>query len=251
MDPSLFCAKCFATWLRVQILMAFLMAWIVILLGLSGFLTESQGGDFSKLNSPIPVRVGNVTTYPSLGYSNWNNEVCLASPYVYLRPFAFSYKDANGTSSSLNSFCPYPSSLSTFRFCICCLSIVTIFILFFKTPLSFFARQVWITYALLFFASFVLDINAVVTGEATCHSDFVNTQLQDDINLAGLSLTCNLSNYAGLTVVDLVVCSHFFLLYTAWALAQDLYQEKTNKPNANQKTILSMNNNPLHGSDQL
>ena len=249
MDPSLFCAKCFATWLRVQILMAFLMAWIVVLLGLSGFLTESQGGDFSNLNSPIPDITNGTTSYHSLGYSNWNNAVCEASPYFYLRPFAFSYKDANGVTSTLSSFCPYPTSLSTFRFCICCFSIVTIFILFFKTPLSFFARQVWITYALLFFAAFVLDVNAVVTGEATCHEDFPNTQLNDDITLAGLSLTCNLSNYAGLTIVDLVVCSHFFLLYTAWALAQDLYSIKTNRPNANTKTILSMSNNPLHNNE--
>ena len=229
--------------------MAFLMAWIVILIGLSGFMTQAQGGDFSNLSSPITKTVNGTVITTSLGYSNWNAEVCESVPYFYLRPFAFSYKDSNGVSSTLPSFCPYPTSLSTFRFCICCLSIVTIFILFFKTPLSYFARQVWITYALLFFASFVLDINAVVTGEATCHLDFVNTQLHDDITLAGLSLTCNLSNYAGLTIVDLVVCSHFFLLYTAWALAQDLYSIKTNKPSANAKTILSMNNNPLHGSE--
>jgi hypothetical protein len=247
MDPSLFCARCFATWLRVQILMAFLMAWLVVLLGVSGFLTESSGGSFATLLDPVTINNNGTTTYNSLGYSAWSKTVCESSPYFYLRPFAFSYVDADGVSSSSNSYCPYPTSLSTFRFCICCFSLVTIFILFFKTPLSFFARQVWITYALLFFAAFVLDINAVVTGEATCHQNFVNTNLQDDILKAGLTLSCNLSNYAGLTIIDLVICSHFFLLYTAWALAQDLYGNKTAKPNANAKTILSMNQNPLQG----
>lgn len=248
MDPSLFCARCFATWLRVQILMAFLMAWLVVLLGVSGFLTESSGGDFSKLMDPAPIINNGTITHSSLGYGDWDKQVCQSSPYFYLRPFAFSYVDASGASSSNNSYCPYPTSLSTFRFCICCFSFVTIFILFFKTPLSFFARQVWITYALLFFAAFVLDINAVVTGEATCHQNFVNTNLQDDIMKAGLTLSCNLSNYAGLTIIDLVVCSHFFLLYTAWALAQDLYGNKSGKANANQKTILSMSQNPMQGN---
>jgi hypothetical protein len=247
MDPSLFCAKCFATWLRVQILMAFLMAWIVVLIGVSGFLTESSGGDFANLNDPAPINTNGTLTYRSLGYSQWDKTVCQSSPYFYLRPFAFSYVNAAGVASTKNSYCPYPSSLSTFRFCICCLSIVTIFILFFKTPLSFFARQVWITYALLYFAAFVLDINAVVTGEATCHQNFINTNLQDDISRAGLILSCNMSNYAGLTIIDLVVCSHFFLLYTAWALAQDKYGVKAAKPDANAKTILSMNQNPIHG----
>jgi hypothetical protein len=221
--------------------MAFLMAWLVALLGLSGYMTESAGGSFSQLTNPTSVN----GTLKSLGYNDWDVTVCNSSPYFYLRPFAFSYKDATGASSESSSKCPYPESLSTFRFCICCFSLVTIFVLFFKTPLSFFARQIWIVYALLFFAAFVLDINAVVTGEATCHQNFVNTNLEGDIQLAGVSLSCDMSNYAGLTVVDLIVCSHFFLLYTAWALAQDLYSVKTNKPNANQKTILSMNQNKI------
>ena len=226
--------------------MAFLMAWIIVLIGVSGFLTESSGGDFANLLDPAPINNNGTITYKSLGYSHWDATVCQSSPYFYLRPFAFSYVDSAGVASKSNSYCPYPSSLSTFRFCICCLSVVTIFILFFKTPLSFFARQVWITYALLYFAAFVLDINAVVTGEATCHQNFINTNLQDDISRAGLILSCNMSNYAGLTIIDLVVCSHFFLLYTAWALAQDKYGVKTATTSSNAKTILSMSQNPIH-----
>lgn len=247
MDPSLFCAKCFATWLRVKILMGFLMVWIVVLLGLSGFTTINDGGSFSKLNDPHPINNNGTITYKSLGYNNWEKDVCNSSPYIYLRPFAFSYVDAkNSTSASTsNTMCAYPTSLSTFRFCICSFAFVTIFILFFKTPLSFFSRQIWIVYALLFFASFVLDVNAVVTGESTCHSNFENTNLKDDIALAGLNLSCNVSNYAGLTIVDLVVCSHFFLIYTAWALCPNLYSNKQLKPTSNQKTILSMNQNPM------
>lgn len=241
MDPSLFCARCFATWLRVQILMAFLMAWLVVLLGVSGYLTESSGGSFSQLTITSAGKNGTSTTSGPI-IANWGSDVCNSVPYSYLRPFAFSYTSTTGLSSTSASYCPYPKSLSTFRFCICSLAVVTIFILFFKTPLSFFARQIWITYALLFFASFVLDVNAVITGADTCHLNFVNTPIKTNILATGVSIDCTTQmsqNYAGLTIIDLVVCAHFFLLYTAWALAPNLYSDKpANK--SDQKTILSM-----------
>jgi hypothetical protein len=222
--------------------MGFLMAWLVVLLGLSGFLTVNDGGSISTLVDPTPIIKNGTTTYKSLGYDDWAKDVCKSSPYIYLRPFAFSYVDAKGVASTTNAMCAYPNTLSTFRFCICSSAFVTIFILFFKTPLSFCARQIWIVYALLFFASFVLDVNAVVIGEANCRNNFENTDLKDDIAVAGLNLSCNNSNYAGLTIVDLVVCSHFFLIYTAWALCENLNELKTT---SNQKIISSMNQNPM------
>lgn len=240
MDLHICLGKCFATWLRLQILMAFLLAWIIILIGCSGYLMMSDGGDFSKLSIPVNG------TSVSLGYNDWTNSVCKKSPYMYLRPFAFSYSDKSGHTSSSSAYCAYPDTNSNFRISVCVLSFVTIFILFFKTPLSYVARQIWITYALLYFAIFVLDSDASLTGYYTCTSTFSNTKLQTDIIKAGLSITCDSNKNPGLVVVDLIVTCHFFLLYTAWALATDLYV-KTSAParNDTQNTMLTMKNVPV------
>ena len=92
MDPYLIFAKCFATWLRLQILMVllqmiqnfnyllivlilmsvtvfllkfFALLWLVILLGLSGFTFMSAGGSFASLNFESQD-----------SYANWPISVC-------------------------------------------------------------------------------------------------------------------------------------------------------------------------------
>lgn len=240
MDLHICIGKCFATWLRIQILMAFLLAWIIILIGTSGYLMLSDGGNLSNLSIPVNG------TSVSLGYSDWTNNVCKKSPYMYLRPFGFSYTDSHGHSSSSSTYCAYPDINSNFRMSVCVLSFVTIFILYFKTPLSYVARPIWITYALLYFAIFVLDADASLTGYYTCTSNFANTKLQTDINRAGLTITCDTNKYPGLVVVDMIVTLHFSLLYTAWALATDLYVKAHEPPrNETQNTMLGMKGNPV------
>jgi hypothetical protein len=218
-DPSTFFAKCFATWLRLQILMAFLMAWILALMGLSAYATTSGGGDFSNVSVPAP---NGTTTQP---YTKWA-DVCNSSPYLYLRPFQFTYTDAKGNAFNNYTYCSFPYSLSVFRIVICCASLLTIFLLFFNTPLSFFAREVWIVYALLYFAAFVLDCNAVQTGYTSCVSNFGDTNLHDAIVSLGLTVNCSENLYPGLAIIDLIVTGHFFLIYTAWHLATDHYVKK-------------------------
>lgn len=206
--------------------MALLMAWLVALMAYSADVTFSGPGDFAKENIPV-MAVKNGTSSP---YSNWEG-FCNSMPYKYLRPFQFTYVDDKGTSHASNpTFCPYPQANSIFRIFICCCSLITIFILFFKTPLSFFARQVWVVYALLFYASFVLDCDACATGYQSCLSNFGDTNLADSITAAKLKITCDSSKYPGLAIVDLIVVVHFFLIYTAWGMTPDLYVKKGQPP---------------------
>ena len=261
--------------------MAFLLMWIVIHLGISGYTATSDGGNFGGLSYTYTAQVQNgtrrlfdeastlssvvqlplaitptiaptvaPTPTPSkssysvqrtanLGYKDWQNSVCATSPYYYLRPFKFTFTTSSGQTSSLPSYCAYPESNFTFRFCMLCFAFVTIFILYFKTPISFLARQIWLLYALLFFAIFVLDVNATIIGGWTCNQNFANTKLHDDMMKAGVTITCDTSIYAGVTIIDLIICVHFFFLYTAWALTKDLYIPKGGpKPTQDQKTLM-------------
>jgi hypothetical protein len=39
----IFCAKCFSSWVSIQALMAFLVVWLIIQLGVSGWMTVNDG----------------------------------------------------------------------------------------------------------------------------------------------------------------------------------------------------------------
>ena len=233
-DPSTCVAKLFSTWLRIKILMGFLMVKIIMLIGITGYLMQSDGGDFANYSY-----AGVNGTTITLVNGDWSKVICNQSPYIYLRPFEFS------SGGDKLSYCPFPDANSNFRLIICVFSLVTILILFFKTPLSFFARQVWIVYALLYFAAFVIDIDAVATGYSSCINGFDNTDLNIEIANAGLTLKCDQAMYPGLTVLDLIIVIKFFLLYTAWGLANDQYVVKNPEHFQQQnKTILTMSGPP-------
>ena len=41
-DPMICLAKCFSSWIAIQIVMGFLLVWLIIMMGLSGWLYESD-----------------------------------------------------------------------------------------------------------------------------------------------------------------------------------------------------------------
>ncbi len=145
---------------------------------------------------------------------------------MYLRPFAFTYSKPSGYTSSTQTTCGFPSSNSIIRYVVSSGGLVAIVLLFFKTPVSVIARQIWASLAFLYLVVFILDANDTENGIAACKGGFTNTNLQTDFSSKGLTISCHNSNYAGLTVIDLILCVTYFLLHSAWALTKDLYVVK-------------------------
>lgn len=185
----------------------------IINLGLSGAYSVSTVGE---LNS---VTFSDGTRYTD---ADWMN-LCLSSPYVYLRPFSFVYSTSDGYTSVQETYCGFSASTSTFRFVIGTVGVVITGLLFFKTPLSIFARMIWGIFAFLYFTVFVLDANDTTVGYTSCQQTFPNTDLGNEITGSNMSLTCDESNFAGVTVIDLFTAISFFILHTSWALCKDLY----------------------------
>lgn len=42
-DPMICLAKCFSSWIAIQIVMGFILVWLIIMLGVSGWLSQSDG----------------------------------------------------------------------------------------------------------------------------------------------------------------------------------------------------------------
>jgi hypothetical protein len=214
-DPYIMFAKCFATWLRIKILMGFMIVWSIILMSLTAWQMQSEGGNFA-----------NMKFSSKRSYSNFDAAVCENLPYSYLRPFEFSYS-SNTTSSDTNSYCPWPTPNSELRISMTVFSIVTLLVLFVKTPFSLLARAFFAIYAFIFFAAFVIDAVAVTVGLDFCNSEFANTSLSADIHAARLSIACVATSYQVIPVFDLVLSCMYFIVYTAWNFTTNLYVEKT------------------------
>lgn len=228
-DPYLIFAKCFATWFRLRLLMGFIIIWCIILMSISAWLFIPVNGSFSKLIFPS----GN-------SYKNWGSHVCYTSPYSYLGPFTFSYSSPSSGSSSENSYCPWPSANSELRITLTVLAMVFVGILYVKTPISLLARIILGIFALLFFAIFVMDANATVTGKTFCSSNFANTVLSQDMASLNMTIACDYTSFEVVTVFDLIMSILFFVLHTAWGMTKDLYVNK-NKQTDDQKALLGKN----------
>ena len=192
------------------------MIWCVILSCLSGWMTIAYGGGFAGVKFPS-----------KRSYSNWSH-ICNSAPYSYLSPFQFTFSGAsyNGSasiSSTDPTICPFPAENSDLRLVLTTFGFATVGLLFIKTPISLFARIIFAVYALLFFSSFVIDANASNTGSVYCKSNFMNSNLNADIQSMGMTITCNNSNFSGVAVIDLILSGLFFMLHTAWGLTKDLY----------------------------
>lgn len=155
-------------------------------------------------------------------YSTWVTKICTTSPYTYIEPFAFTFQ-AGGVSYSNQSYCGFPRNNSVLRICTCILTALILVALFFETPLSALGRTLQMIMGALFFASFVLDADAVATGTATCQNAFENTFLNTDIKTLGAQLTCDMSNYAGVAVISLLLSGLLMLLQAAWSNCTDMY----------------------------
>lgn len=193
-------------------LLAFLLIWQVVLLGLSGWLLENGSGDLSN---------DSFRNETSTNYNKWN-DFCYSTPYYYLRPFAFTFEQADGTTSDI-SYCGFPPVNSDFRIAICVLGFCTVLALLFNTPLSYIARTLFVLYGLLFFAVAVLDMNRTAVGYASCENSFGYTHLKEDLATLNTTLSCVQDDYAGLCVVDLMVSFQYFFLYLAWQFCKNKY----------------------------
>jgi hypothetical protein len=129
------------------------------------------------------------------------------------------------------------------RFVLCPIGFVTILILFANTPLSFVARPIFVTYALLFFAVGVLDINAVVNGYVACQSNFANTDMHDVIVANQITVSCQQGSYAMVCAFDMILSAQLFFIYTAWMFCKDKYVRKANDHTSDQRALLNTSSN--------
>lgn len=184
-------------------------------MSLSAWMTTSNGGDFATIQShSVNTTIAD--------YRKWETSICTSSPYIYIEPFSFTY-DYDGVSYGNAAYCGFPRSNSVLRIFTCVLSILVLGSLYFDTPFSSIGRTCQMILACLYFSSFVLDADAVATGTSLCESQFTNTFLNVDIQKLGLTLTCNMADYAGLAVINLILAILLLLLEAAWSHCTDLY----------------------------
>jgi hypothetical protein len=217
-DLYLIFAGCWATWGRIKILMVIAIVLCIVNLALSGWLSQSSSGSMNQ-----------ITMSDGSSYNKWFSQVCASSPYLYLRPFSFYLVIDGSVSSSLTS-CGFPATNSIIRFVVGCMAIVSAAVLFFKTPLSMIARQIWAGAAFLYFTVFILDSNDTEIGSVTCKKTFPNTALTSDLANSNATLQCDSGSFAWLAVIDFMLIVCLFVLHSAWGMTRDLYVTQKKKP---------------------
>ena len=103
------------------------------------------------------------------------------------------------------------------------------FILFFDTPFSVFARPIFFVYAMLFFAIAVLDINSVAMGASNCTSGFAGTDIGDAITQNALQITCQDNAYETVCIFSIIQTIQYFILYSAWLFCTEKYKYSRRK----------------------
>lgn len=224
-------AKCLSNWRLIQAQMAMIIAMSIVMLALSGYTYQNNGGDFSS------VAGGD--------YSSWENNICKKGPYMYLVPFSFTITTSSGQKSDNYSFCGYPRETATFRFVITVFAILTVLSLYIKTPISIFGRYIYSIYGVLFYSAMVLDSKTTVDGNLTCLDNFTGTDMADVIRANTVVLTCNSSNYEGVILIDLVISIQFLFLATSWSLCQEKYPTRDKAPAKEQKMETESTKNPM------
>ena len=152
----------------------------------------------------------------SSGISGWSKNICAAIPYTYLKPFSFTIGGGGSP-----SYCGWPDQNTNIRLIGSVFGFLFVFALFFKSPLSRFARTIMIIFTSLHFASFVLDASQDVSGASACSSKFPNTGLGTSIG--GSTVTCDTVNYSGLTVLNFIQVILYYLLFETWSMCANLY----------------------------
>jgi hypothetical protein len=237
--PYLFLAKFLATWLRIRIILAIAMVFMVVQMAMSGYAMQSYGAGFERYDAT---------------YNNWASSVCNKSPTIYLQPFAFTYTSTNSTTgitiaSSTPATCPFPLSNSAYRLTALCLGFVIIGGLFFQSIMSHAARTILLSFALLFFSCFILDTNQVVTGFATCEESFYGTNLGTTISKRQISITCNSDAHVSVIMFDFFLFVLLYLAFECWGMCADLYDDKQDRVSVYTKSSTAASadvENPMH-----
>lgn len=233
-SPYLGCVSVLATWLRIRIFMGVIVISLLILMILSGYTTQVADGGYG-------VSV-------DLTFASWSEKVCEASPMIYLRPFSFTYT-IGGAVSSTSSKCPWPVTNTAFRFIVTIISFFLILALYVKSILSKFGRTIFLIYALLFFACFILDTNQAVVGSAACVLMFKDTPLGNSLVQHGATVTCSDSANALVIIIDLVLTVMFYVCFECWGMCPDLYNILDDQIIPKQQRVETTTSNPIHAGN--
>jgi hypothetical protein len=243
-DPYQCLARLFSTRFSLTILMVGVIAWDIILLGLSSWEYESVSGDIAL-----------VKWYKGASYNNWQTKVCTQAPYVYLSPFSFTFQQTNTTTAvtgvntkvtskqvilntTTKTKCGWPSQNSSLRLTMCVFSLLCVVALMFRTRFSSFAGSICAFYSFMFFVAFVIDANSTYVGLSVCQAGFAGTTLGVDMTAAGVIPACDLADYSGLTFITFLVSFLFGLLGAAWGLCKEPYASgETKLDNTRMKNI--------------
>lgn len=123
---------------------------------------------FTSSTAPLCAHSGG-----SLGIAGWQDNICQAIPYSYLKPFSFTM--AGGSTAS---YCGWPNTNTDLRLCVSVFGFISVFALFFESPISRRgARSILLFFTSIHFASFVLDASQSIAGGSACTSKFPNTGL--------------------------------------------------------------------------
>lgn len=239
-DPWLCVAKCMSNWNAILFQMTFILCWLLIMMALSGYYKQNDGGSFANVPYPVTFFNQTIDIYP---FKSWD-DVCSALPYTYVRPFSFTFSP-NGSNPT---FCGYGDANTNLRLVISVFGFVTMLCLYVHTPLSFFARYVYLVYGFLFFTALVLDSNSSSMGDSMCQSGFANTNMMSAIALNDLNVVCNVSVYATVAIIDFILSVQFFFLATSWALCEHKYPN-AHKNTSEQKAFQQMQNNSTSGGN--
>lgn len=169
---------------------------------ISGVQMANDGGSFATAN----------------GISGWSADICTSIPYKYLKPFSFT-----AAGGSAPSYCGWPDENTDIRLIGSVFGFVFTFVLFFKSPLSRFARTILIFFTGIHFASFVLDASQSAAGASACTTKFPNTALGSAVG--GQAITCDAVNYPGLTVLNFIQVILYYLLFETWSMCGNLYNK--------------------------
>ena len=211
--------------------MAMIIAMTIVMLALSGYSYQNNGGDFS--------------TIAGGDFSSWEKNICKKGPYMYLVPFAFTVTTSSGSTATNYAYCGFPQETTTFRFVITVFALLTVLSLYVHTPISIFGRYIYTIYGILFYSAMVLDSKTTADGSLTCQNGFIGTDLSDTLKSKLLVLTCNSSRYEGVIFIDLMISIQFLFLATSWSLCQDKYPSRDKAPPKEQKMNTESVKNPM------
>ena len=203
------CSNLFATWLRVRILLVFVIILTIIEIALSAWLMQMNQGDMTMVNaagSPI----------------DWAKDFCGGIPIKLLVPFSFTYSEGDFKSSK-SSYCGWSPTNSIFRLIVSIFAIITLMLLFFKTSFSYIARTWIIILTILYFTIFVLDAAANYIGLTSCTSNFQGTVFYR----SDITINCDSSYYSMHVFFDIFTSSSLLLLQASWGNCKNLYNEFT------------------------